>query len=198
MGIEQNLKRTRTHVNSQTNRTELRSRTVWPTEPEPNRTVEPKKNPNFMQWVRFSSLACNQRRKCCPWKGGDVVAHYFNCTPCGICRMCVLETHLFTFFCVWGHTSRRWCNRSEWNFLRDSRAMSCPRRVFFHSVGNNFRGRQIVGQETGSDGQFGTPLKLYTFQQSKIDAYCLHANVAREIYFLKCMARGGSPKGRPL
>ena len=62
-------------------------------------------------------------------------------------------------------------DQSEY-FLRDSRAMSCPRRVFFHSVGNNFRDRQIVGQETGSDGQFGTPLKLYTFQQSEIDAYC--------------------------
>jgi len=87
-------------------------------------------------------------------------------------------------------------DRSE--ILRDSRAVSCPRRVFFPSVGNNVSGRQIVGEETGSDGQFGTPLKLYTFQQLKIDAYCLHANVAREIYFLKCMTRGGSPKGRPL
>jgi len=56
MGIEQNPNRTRSHIFSQTNRTEW-TRTVWQIEPEPNcHTGRTEQNPNFMHWVRFTSL----------------------------------------------------------------------------------------------------------------------------------------------
>jgi len=55
-GNEQNAKQTRTYIFSQTHGTEW-TRTVWQTEPEPNcQTGRTEQNPNFMQWVRFTSL----------------------------------------------------------------------------------------------------------------------------------------------
>jgi len=40
---------------------------------------------------------CNQRRNCCPWKGGEGVAHSFNCTA-RICRYAFFVYFVFLVF----------------------------------------------------------------------------------------------------